>query len=58
MLVEGSKALVGRLYEEAQNIGVFWVMEESKFYHLLRKQVQHKLSTAQTMHLWHDDTTT
>jgi hypothetical protein len=53
MLVEGSKALVGRLYEEARNMGAFRVTEELKFYHGVREQVQRGLSTAQAMRLRH-----
>jgi hypothetical protein len=47
MLVEESKALVRRLYEEAWNRGAFRVREETRFYGWAREQVQRGLSTAQ-----------
>jgi hypothetical protein len=56
MLVEGSKALIGRLYEEARNLGACRVTEEPKFYHQVREQVQRGLSTAQAVHLRHGGT--
>ena len=45
MLVEGSKVLVGRPYEEARNMGVLRV-----------EQVQRVLSVAQTVPLRHGGT--
>jgi len=53
MLVEGSKVLVGRLYDEARNMGAFRVREEPKLYHWVREQVQRGLSAAQAVHLRH-----
>jgi hypothetical protein len=47
MLVEESKALVRRLYEEAWNRGAFRVTEETMFYRWGRELVQRRLSATQ-----------
>jgi hypothetical protein len=56
-LVEGSKILVGRLYEEVRGKDAFWVTEDLGFYRWSRELAQRGLSTARAVRLRHGRTT-